>query len=196
MRDVVRHCIHGVDRNPLAVELAKVALWIEARGAGQAAYLSRKQYPLRRQSDRRLRLSRCTEEKAFPTRLTSRSPVTTEAVARAYVAVTRRSERARARRAFRRISGTRRPFGAAPGAGREADETGRRRSRLRMRHCTVSKRPQARPDLKATLATPISQPFSCQKPVGAQTRADFGAAAHDRDNMSGCSSPAAALSPR
>ena len=28
MRDVVRNCIHGVDRNPMAVELAKVALWI------------------------------------------------------------------------------------------------------------------------------------------------------------------------
>ena len=30
LRDVVRNCIHGVDRNPMAVELAKVALWIEA----------------------------------------------------------------------------------------------------------------------------------------------------------------------
>src|SRR3546814_2205481 len=29
MRDVTRHCIHGVDRNPMAIEVAKVALWIE-----------------------------------------------------------------------------------------------------------------------------------------------------------------------
>jgi hypothetical protein len=29
LRDVVRSCIHGVDRNPMAVELTKVALWIE-----------------------------------------------------------------------------------------------------------------------------------------------------------------------
>lgn len=29
VRDVVRRCIHGVDRNPMAVELTKVALWIE-----------------------------------------------------------------------------------------------------------------------------------------------------------------------
>jgi hypothetical protein len=35
MRDVVRNCIYGVDRNPLAVELAKVALWIEAIEPGK-----------------------------------------------------------------------------------------------------------------------------------------------------------------
>ncbi|MBD8552564.1 Eco57I restriction-modification methylase domain-containing protein [Sphingomonas sp. CFBP 8764] len=35
MRDVVRHCIHGVDRNPMAVELAKVAMWIEAVEPGK-----------------------------------------------------------------------------------------------------------------------------------------------------------------
>ncbi|MCS7352425.1 MAG: N-6 DNA methylase, partial [Anaerolineae bacterium] len=29
-RDVIRHCIYGVDKNPLAVELCKVALWIES----------------------------------------------------------------------------------------------------------------------------------------------------------------------
>lgn len=29
LREVVQHCIHGVDRNPLAVELCKTALWIE-----------------------------------------------------------------------------------------------------------------------------------------------------------------------
>ncbi|MGY3539843.1 hypothetical protein ACVIIY_004063 [Bradyrhizobium sp. USDA 4515] len=35
MRDVVSHSIHGVDRNPMAVELAKVALWIEAVEPGK-----------------------------------------------------------------------------------------------------------------------------------------------------------------
>ena len=35
MRDVVRSCIHGVDRNPMAVELAKVALWIETVEPGK-----------------------------------------------------------------------------------------------------------------------------------------------------------------
>lgn len=35
MRDVVRRCIHGVDRNPMAVELAKVALWIESVAPGK-----------------------------------------------------------------------------------------------------------------------------------------------------------------
>lgn len=35
MRDVARNCIHGVDRNPMAVELAKVALWIETVDPGK-----------------------------------------------------------------------------------------------------------------------------------------------------------------
>ena len=30
MRDVVGRCIYGVDLNPLAAELAKVSLWLEA----------------------------------------------------------------------------------------------------------------------------------------------------------------------
>uniref|UniRef100_UPI0006889FDA Eco57I restriction-modification methylase domain-containing protein n=1 Tax=Thioalkalivibrio sp. HK1 TaxID=1469245 RepID=UPI0006889FDA len=30
LREVVQHCIYGVDRNPLAVDLCKVALWMEA----------------------------------------------------------------------------------------------------------------------------------------------------------------------
>lgn len=30
LRDVVNHCIHGVDRNPMALELARMALWLEA----------------------------------------------------------------------------------------------------------------------------------------------------------------------
>ena len=35
LRDVVRTCIHGVDRNPMAVELTKVALWIETVEPGK-----------------------------------------------------------------------------------------------------------------------------------------------------------------
>ena len=35
LRDVIRHCIYGVDLNPLAVELCKVALWLEAHIPGQ-----------------------------------------------------------------------------------------------------------------------------------------------------------------
>lgn len=35
LRDVVRACIHGIDRNPMAVELAKVALWIETVEPGK-----------------------------------------------------------------------------------------------------------------------------------------------------------------
>lgn len=34
LRDVSRYCIHGVDRNPMAVELTKVALWIETVDPG------------------------------------------------------------------------------------------------------------------------------------------------------------------
>ena len=35
LRDAIRHCIYGVDMNPLAVELCKVALWLEAHIPGQ-----------------------------------------------------------------------------------------------------------------------------------------------------------------
>ncbi len=35
VRDVIRECIYGVDINPLAVELCKVALWLEAHVPGQ-----------------------------------------------------------------------------------------------------------------------------------------------------------------
>ena len=34
LRDVARCCLHGVDRNPMAVELTKVALWIETVDPG------------------------------------------------------------------------------------------------------------------------------------------------------------------
>jgi type I restriction-modification system DNA methylase subunit len=35
IRDVVAHCIYGVDKNPLAVELCKVALWLESHCKGK-----------------------------------------------------------------------------------------------------------------------------------------------------------------
>ncbi len=35
MRDVIRNCVYGVDKNPLAVELCKVALWLEAHNPGE-----------------------------------------------------------------------------------------------------------------------------------------------------------------
>lgn len=35
IRDVISHCIYGVDKNPLAVELCKVALWLEAHNPGE-----------------------------------------------------------------------------------------------------------------------------------------------------------------
>ncbi|TXF82284.1 restriction endonuclease [Neolewinella aurantiaca] len=34
-RDAIRNCIYGVDKNPLAVELCQVALWLEAHQPGQ-----------------------------------------------------------------------------------------------------------------------------------------------------------------
>lgn len=35
IRDVIAHCIYGVDKNPLAVDLCRVALWIESHTAGR-----------------------------------------------------------------------------------------------------------------------------------------------------------------
>lgn len=35
LRDVIGHCVYGVDQNPMAVELCKVALWMEALEPGK-----------------------------------------------------------------------------------------------------------------------------------------------------------------
>ncbi len=35
LRDVVSHCLHGIDLNPMAVELCKVSLWMEAMEPGK-----------------------------------------------------------------------------------------------------------------------------------------------------------------
>lgn len=34
-RDAIAHCIYGVDKNPMAVELCRVALWLEAHNPGK-----------------------------------------------------------------------------------------------------------------------------------------------------------------
>jgi hypothetical protein len=34
LRDVIRHCLYAVDKNPLAVDLCKVALWVEGHAPG------------------------------------------------------------------------------------------------------------------------------------------------------------------
>jgi Eco57I restriction-modification methylase len=35
VREVIQHCIYGVDRNPLAVDLCKLALWLEGHWTGK-----------------------------------------------------------------------------------------------------------------------------------------------------------------
>jgi hypothetical protein len=35
VRDIISHCIYGVDKNPLAVELCRVALWLESYAEGK-----------------------------------------------------------------------------------------------------------------------------------------------------------------
>lgn len=35
LRDVIAHCIFGVDKNPLAIELCRVALWLECHASGK-----------------------------------------------------------------------------------------------------------------------------------------------------------------
>ncbi|HYE32472.1 MAG TPA: N-6 DNA methylase [Methylomirabilota bacterium] len=35
IRDVISHCIYGVDKNPLAVDLCRVALWLESHTTGK-----------------------------------------------------------------------------------------------------------------------------------------------------------------
>jgi hypothetical protein len=55
VRDVIRQCIHAVDKNPLAVDLCKVALWIGRPQRRPAAQLPRPSRQMRRQPGRRLR---------------------------------------------------------------------------------------------------------------------------------------------
>lgn len=38
LREVISHCIYGVDKNPLAIELARTALWLEGYEAGKPLF--------------------------------------------------------------------------------------------------------------------------------------------------------------
>ena len=53
LRDVIGHCLYGVDVDPMAVELCRFGLWIEALQTGQAVCLSRPPRRSRRQPARR-----------------------------------------------------------------------------------------------------------------------------------------------
>ena len=53
LRDVVRRCIHGVDINEMAVELCKVALWMETLDPGRPLSFLDARYPVRQQPHRR-----------------------------------------------------------------------------------------------------------------------------------------------
>ena len=55
LHDVAGSCIYSVDRNPMAVELTKVDLWIETVEPGKTPRLPRCQHTLRRLATRRLR---------------------------------------------------------------------------------------------------------------------------------------------
>ena len=45
LRDLIGHCVYGVDVNEMAVELCKVSLWLEALER-QAAFVPRSAYPM------------------------------------------------------------------------------------------------------------------------------------------------------
>ena len=45
-RRVVETCIYGVDKNPMAVELAKVSLWLPHRIKREAAFIFGSPYPV------------------------------------------------------------------------------------------------------------------------------------------------------
>jgi hypothetical protein len=52
-RVVLKRCIYGVDRNRMAVELAKLGLWLEAFRARPSALLPRSRPQAGKQPDRR-----------------------------------------------------------------------------------------------------------------------------------------------
>ena len=53
LRDVITRCIYGVDLNPMAVELAKVSLWLEALDPGKPAVVPRRAHQARQRPHRR-----------------------------------------------------------------------------------------------------------------------------------------------
>ena len=58
IREIVSHCIYGVDKNPLAVDLCRVALWLESHTRRQATDVSRPPDPPRRLAGGRVRPGR------------------------------------------------------------------------------------------------------------------------------------------
>jgi N-6 DNA Methylase len=71
VRDVIRRCIYAVDKNPLAVDLCKVALWIEGHASGLPPLLPRPSCQVRRQPRRRPR-PRCARSRRSRRRLHGR----------------------------------------------------------------------------------------------------------------------------
>ena len=51
-RRVVESCIYGVDLNPMAVELAKLSLWLHTVAKGRTALVPRSSHPLRELANR------------------------------------------------------------------------------------------------------------------------------------------------
>ena len=58
LRDVIGRCLYGVDINPMAAELCRVGLWLEALEPGQAAFVSRPSHTRRQRPTRRSRFRR------------------------------------------------------------------------------------------------------------------------------------------
>ena len=170
LRDVAHASIHGVDRNPLAVELCRTALWIETVEPGKPLVF------LMPTSAAAIRLlaylisKRCA--KAFRMPPISRSPATRKRLQSISTSATRTKKKARARSIL-------------PGA---ASCPRRRLLRARRARCTLSRktawkkspksaaasRPR-RPIRKAGLgASPpifMSRLFLCQRPVACRRTA-------------------------
>ena len=52
-RQIARHCVYGVDKNRVAVELARLAIWVHTFVPGLPAVIPRPQLRPRRQPHRR-----------------------------------------------------------------------------------------------------------------------------------------------
>ena len=75
LRDVIGRCIYGVDVNPMAVELCKVSLWMEAIEPGKPLVVPRPPHRPRQQPARRD--AGAARRRASPTTPSSRSTATT-----------------------------------------------------------------------------------------------------------------------
>ena len=134
-REIAQRCLFGVDLNPMAVQLARLSIWLATPGVRQAAHLSRPSPRRRQQPDRRdawttcggsrpaARAGRAGRSRCRSSRTTSVSPMLQEAVAHAPEACARagrfrrdrsrkgdrRSPRSRPRLAARSVVGGARP---------------------------------------------------------------------------------------